>query len=250
MTGSEQVASSTQVEALLLEVRALIAAFRQHTSRDVRPRDENRARVVVSYVTQAYWSAETYLSLVDGDHIEDTLTIARRVMEHALTAAWLGSNARAMEALEVESNRVERNLAESARSAAQQLPDFDVSGLVERLERAESRSRTPESEQLRRLEQICTNYFDAPILYYFYRALSGFAHPSPRATDPLFGRGRRWVKERELWRELSALVVASSLLWASRAEDELTHGKPQKKRLKAVARRIGCTPVLVPVGNA
>jgi hypothetical protein len=100
----------------------------------------------------------------------------------------------------------------------------------------------------RRFNKVCADLGVTTSLYAGYRAASQFLHPSflvaqVYATDDgsAFLTGSRLND-----RDGDIAMAAHCLIWSGRTLDEICPGKPRKKFLREIAKRIDC-PQMLPV---
>ncbi len=110
-------------------------------------------------------------------------------------------------------------------------------------------AKTAEAAAARHFEQVCKELHAEP-LYVVYRSLSASCHPSTAAVGHYVDFERRVFGKEDVRQQNQAVLptlwtTAATLLWSSRALDELVMHKPRKPQLRSVTKRTGIPSFLL-----
>ncbi len=234
-------------EAHRAVIDELLATWDSDKDFEVRIKHAPRGRAAVAFTANAYRYANVVRMLWDQEIYAETVPLARTCFESAVLAAWVQqSDATVVDALLHETFRNGYNLMKQLKEANVPVP-AEVEARVTALRSAIAKPAPDISVQ--KMEDMCRSFRGGSQLYLIFRVLSGETH----ALDAL----RRYLVEDD--GELvpiknagdqpggavqTSYLVASSLVWAGRASDELEMHHPHKKVLRKAARSLRCYPIL------
>lgn len=234
-------------EANRAVIDELLAMWDSDGDFEVRIKHAPRGRAAFAFTANAYRYAKVIRRLWDEEIYAETVPLARTCFESAVLAAWVQqSDATVVDALLHETFRNGYNLMNQLKQAGVPVP-AEIEARATALRSAIAKPAPDISVQ--KMEEMCQSFRAGSQLYSIFRILSGETH----ALDAL----RRYLVEEngELipiktagdkpnGAEQTSYLVASSLVWAGRAADELELHHPHKKVLRRAARSLRCYPIL------
>lgn len=197
-----------------------------------KPRDIPRLRVLAGLCAASHDQARTALLLWDNGMLRQSAPLVRVAFECALRAAWTAHYG--VEDFLADANLAHHKRVSEAVAAFGQRRPGDVQRLVELAENDEERRKAID------LKSLCDKIHGGGDLYYVYRALSGESHPG----WPVVGRhfydqdgqlGIRHDVVTSQHDEFWGWVLLASLVWCSRAVDDIDQEHPRRSTVRDVA---------------
>lgn len=202
--------------------------------------DDPLARVLYGLAIHVVGSTKCVTLLCDHHHYRSTYPLVRKSLEFAVLGQWLRYKGFAgLEAFDFESARTAKAMLQSMTRAGMTVP-ADLAEMF-----AGSVPKVAEADIVRRFEKVCQSFRGGDSLYVMYRHMSKETHPSVSAIAMMLpGREEEGMKigDNPL---LPYYTCAFSMLLALRAADEMTLGKPMKRPIQAIERRLGLPGMLI-----
>jgi hypothetical protein len=225
-------------------VDGLITLSRRRPSIEVRS-NPRRVLVLAGLELEVVDTAAAALTLMDADrhHVAEPLT--RKAFEFSVVAQWIHMMGEVgVDAYFDVHDIRESQVVEQASKAGLEYPE-DL-----QVHRPPSR---PESETLKRFEQVCAALQGGKGLYFLYRAFSSGCHPTGSALARWLGpddnpTGLRFIDPDDRPDKAQLYALAASLIWVARAVDLSTKFRPRQDALKSAAQRIGIPSLLKRAG--
>lgn len=232
---------------ILVVVRELCAMWGRIDQREVKRSDAPRARAAMAFAANAIDHATGAITLWNKNIYHASIPLVRICFESALFAAWAEQESnQVVDVLIAENARQGKNLAAQLQKAGMPLSPELQTGI-------ETLAASPTVDvpgSARKIEELCKYFNNSDILYLAYRILSGESH-APSALRRFLNEGDEdngiamGPDLNSTAQELMAHLVASSLLWAVRACDELDVGRPFSRDLDRLATVLHVEPQLV-----
>ncbi|MGW8953033.1 DUF5677 domain-containing protein [Streptomyces sp. NPDC055709] len=221
----------------------IIADYRKGTS--VPARERNRRAVLLGHgwCAEVHRLAEAALTLIDNGFRHESLILVRTAWEMTISLHWLAQKGdKGAEGVFSEGARQSQALVKDMATASYNVPQSVLDAINEM-----PVNKTDEQKAFRQFQAQCDAIDPNKDLYAAYRHLSSTAHPSDQAAYPFLDVNREppaLLMQPKDGALVTEVILAQVLIWAGRAFDEMTTGKPRKQFLQRKARELDLKTIL------